>query len=52
MTIYIAKIFLEDECVEMPPTSSFAQALEDKIKLNEEYKGLCIQEAKIYTYEF
>lgn len=51
MILYVARIYLEDEVVEMPPTSSFAQALEDKMHLNREYEGLYIQEAKIYTYE-
>ena len=51
MTIYVARIYLEDEYVELAPTTSFAQALKDKDELNNEYEGLYIEPAKIYTYE-
>lgn len=51
MTIYIARIYLEDEYIELAPTTSFAQALKDKDTLNKEYEGLYIEPAKIYTYE-
>lgn len=52
MKLYVARIYLEDEYVELAPTTSFAQALLDKQKLNDEYEGLYIEPAKIYTYEY
>lgn len=52
MTIYIARIYLEDEYIELAPTTSFAQALKDKEQLNKDYEGLYIEKAKIYKYEY
>lgn len=52
MKIYVARIYIEDGYVELPPTTNYLQALKDKEQLNKDYKALYIEKARIYTYEY